>query len=150
MTKLLIRKPRKYHSASYRCYGLSVIEILEINAFVEIFTTMLQLILIRSTFLDLPITLKELSVIIKLIDLMRSIHTIENPNTVRRITGSINIENSSEAFCKEKVCFLKSDFSKALKEFKLDEKAFKLKNKSKATEEELLLLSLARFRTKCK
>ena len=150
MSKLLIRKPRKYHSASYRCYGLSVIEVLEINAFVEILTTMLQLILIRTTFLDLPITHEELSVIIKLIDLMRSIQTIEIPNTVRRITGSIKIENFSEAFCKEKFCFLKSDLPKVLKVFKLDEKVFKLKNKSKATGEELLLISLARFRTKCK
>ena len=140
----------KFHSASYRCRGLSVLENLELYSFIEITAIILQMILMRTSFLDYPIADNELTLIMVLLDLIRCMQTKEIPNTVRRIYKCIKIENFSEVFCKEKFGFLKADLPKLLKVLKLSDKTFLLKNKSKVFGEEVMLLSLARFRTKCK
>ena len=121
----------KFHSASYRCHGLSVLENLELYSFIEITAIILQMILMRTSFLDYPIADNELTLIMVLLDLIRCMQTKEIPNTVRRIYKCIKIENFSEVFCKEKFGFLKADLPKLLKVLKLSDKTFLLKNKSK-------------------
>jgi len=75
MSKVILRKPRKFHSASYRCHGLSVLESNEIRALIDMTVVLLKLFRMKLVIMDYMLTFNEIYLLVSLVQLIISVHT---------------------------------------------------------------------------
>ena len=150
MVKVILRRPKKKHSLSYRCFGLSVLENMNLNYLISNYKKMVALFTIRSQMYGISVSTEECVIMLLLGMYISLAFVIEIPERTRSLHESILIETFSPRDCHEKFGFEKPELHILSSILLLDNKKFILYNGSCMLGEEMLLLGLYRFHTKAK